>query len=109
MSAVFVQNGEQSCIGFLIRDVSQRLLSEPRSEVGITRSANELANLVGRVPLKQIVQETTEVIERLCIETALTLTSNNRALAAEMLGVSRQGLYMKLHRHGISESEANDD
>ena len=108
MSAVFVKDGDNSCIGFIMRDIGQRLLSEPRSDPGITRSASELANLVGRVPLKQIVAETTEVIERLCIETALEITGNNRALAAEMLGVSRQGLYMKLHRHGISESEAND-
>ena len=52
---------------------------------------------------KDIVRETTDVIERLCIEAALGLTSNNRASAAEMLGVSRQSLYVKLRRFGIAD------
>ncbi|WP_455371967.1 transcriptional regulator PpsR [Limibacillus halophilus] len=108
LSAVFVPDGENSCIGFVIRDVGQRFMEEPAEEPAITHSPGELTNLVGRVPLKQIVQETVEVIERLCIETALDLSGNNRASAAEMLGVSRQGLYKKLHRHGISEPGGED-
>jgi len=44
------------------------------------------------------------VIERLCIEAALELTGDNRASAAEMLGLSRQSLYVKLHRYGIAEA-----
>jgi DNA-binding NtrC family response regulator len=55
------------------------------------------------VPLKDLVRETTDVIERLCIEAALNLTANNRASAAEMLGVSRQSLYVKLRRLGIAD------
>ena len=58
---------------------------------------------MGRVPLKQLVRESTDMIERLCIEAALELTGDNRASAAEILGLSRQGLYAKLHRHGIAE------
>jgi DNA-binding NtrC family response regulator len=37
----------------------------------------------------------------MCIEAALELTHNNRASAAEMLGLSRQSLYVKLRRFGI--------
>ena len=62
----------------------------------ITRSNEQIANLVGHMPLKDIVRETTDMIERLCIETALELTRNNRASAAQMLGVSRQSLYSKM-------------
>jgi DNA-binding NtrC family response regulator len=51
--------------------------------------------------LKDIVRESTDLIERLCIEAALTYTADNRASAAEILGVSRQSLYSKLHRHGL--------
>jgi DNA-binding NtrC family response regulator len=43
----------------------------------------------------------TDLIERLCIEAALELTRNNRASAAEMLGLSRQSLYVKLRRYGL--------
>ena len=53
--------------------------------------------------MKDIVGETTDLIEQLCIEAALELTRNNRAAAAEMLGLSRQSLYVKLRRYGLGE------
>lgn len=57
--------------------------------------------LVGSSTLKDIVSETTNVIEKICIETAIELTRNNRVAAAEMLGLSRQSLYVKLRKYGI--------
>jgi DNA-binding NtrC family response regulator len=44
----------------------------------------------------------------MCIEAALDLTHNNRASAAEMLGLSRQSLYVKLRRFGISSENDLD-
>ena len=46
------------------------------------------------------------MIERLCIEAALEVTNDNRASAAEMLGLSRQSLYTKLRRYGLGEGGA---
>jgi len=37
-----------------------------------------------------------------------TLTNDNRASAAEMLGLSRQSLYVKLRRYGIGDLTAAD-
>ncbi|MDP4669655.1 MAG: transcriptional regulator PpsR, partial [Burkholderiaceae bacterium] len=65
--------------------------------------------LVGRLPLKEIVGETVDLIEKLCIEAALKLTKNNRASAAEMLGLSRQSLYVKLRRFGIDGPDSDAD
>ena len=53
--------------------------------------------------MQEIVSETADLIEKLCIEAALRLTRDNRASAAEMLGLSRQSLYVKLRRYGIGE------
>ena len=39
--------------------------------------------------------------EKMCIETAVELTRNNRVAAAEMLGLSRQSLYVKLRKYGL--------
>ena len=75
----------------------------------LPRSVEQLTGLVGRVSLKELVRETTDVIEKLCIEAALELTKNNRASAAEMLGLSRQSLYSKLHRFGLSGPDDEDD
>ena len=58
-------------------------------------------NLFSSFYFTEIVRESTDLIERLCIEAALQYTSDNRASAAEILGLSRQSLYSKLHRHGL--------
>ena len=71
------------------------------------RSVEQLTELVGRVPLKELVRESTDMIERLCIEAALELTGDNRASAAEMLGLSRQSLYAKLRRYGLGDLDAD--
>ena len=69
--------------------------------------ADSVVNLVGSAPLKEIVSQTTDVIERMCIETAIELTGNNRAAAAEMLGLSRQSLYVKLNKYGIEDKSGD--
>jgi DNA-binding NtrC family response regulator len=69
----------------------------------------QLTELVGRVPLRQIVAETSDLIERLSIETALTMTKDNRAMAAQLLGLSRQSLYVKLRRFGMGGLDDNQD
>ena len=103
VSAVALNEDGSTRFGFAIRDVGRRLSPNPRSDRELPRSAGQLTELIGRVPLKDLVRETTDVIERLCIEAALNLTGNNRASAAEMLGVSRQSLYVKLNRFGLTD------
>ncbi len=106
ISAVSVAQADEPCLGFSVRSVGRRIAvaAAPRGKQ-LPRSVEQLTELIGRVPLKDIVRETTDVIERLCIEAALELTGDNRASAAEMLGLSRQSLYVKLHRYGLGELE----
>ena len=103
ISATMVPHGDRPFLGFTIRDVGRRLSGEPRGKREMPRSVGQLTELVGRVPLKDIVGETTDLIEQLCIEAALELTRDNRASAAEMLGLSRQSLYVKLRRYGVGD------
>ncbi len=86
---------------FSLRDVGRRLAPQPGAASSSQASPEQLTELVGRVPLKQIVAESSDLIERLSIETALTMTKNNRAMAAQLLGLSRQSLYVKLRRFGM--------
>jgi transcriptional regulator PpsR len=99
---------EPTHFGFTFRVVARRLRDLPPPERDLPRSVEQLTELVGRVPLKDIVRESTDLIERLCIEAALSYTSNNRASAAEILGLSRQSLYSKLHRHGLAKIEGDE-
>ncbi len=109
ISAVSVRHGEQPCLGFTIRNVGRRLPANSRAGRELPRSVEQLTELVGRVPLKDLVREATDLIERLCIEAALELTHDNRASAAEMLGLSRQSLYVKLRRYGLGDLASESD
>jgi transcriptional regulator PpsR len=106
--AVSVVDGEEPCFGFTIRDVGQRVTFDRQVNRDKPRSVAQLTELVGRVPLKDLVRESTDMIERLCIEAALEITGDNRASAAEILGLSRQSLYAKLRRYGLGELAAAD-
>lgn len=107
ISGVAVASEDTPYLAFVIRDTGRRL-GEDREPSAVGRSGGDLAALVGRMPLKDIVGETVDLIERLCIEAALKITRNNRASAADMLGLSRQSLYVKLRRYGIEGPELGD-
>lgn len=106
ISAWTLEGGIRPLYGLAVRDVERRLPEERHGASGLPDSVEQLSALVGRVSLKDLVRKATEAMERVCIETALDLTGDNRASAAEMLGLSRQSLYLKLNRLGLVEREA---
>jgi transcriptional regulator PpsR len=109
VSAVaLADDGERPGFGFAIRNVEKRLTAAAGSSRELPRSMAQLTQMIGRVPLRDLVRETTDVIEKLSIEAALELTGDNRASAAEMLGLSRQSLYVKLRRFGLEHAAEND-
>lgn len=93
-------------IGILIRDVGGRL---PRThhDGPLLDSPGELAGQVGKTPLRRLIKDTTHMIERHYIEAALDLTKGNRTAAAELLGLSRQTLYVKLNQYGMEIDNAS--
>lgn len=111
VSAVAVPGEEGPIYGFAIRQISAAAKREEKdlSDAEMHRSVEQLTKLVGRVPLKEIVRETTDMIERMCIEAALDITKDNRASAAEVLGLSRQSLYVKLRRFEGGDGDIADD
>jgi transcriptional regulator PpsR len=108
VSAVSAPDGEDAFFGFTLRNVERRLSDRTEQAPELRRSVEQLTELVGRVTLKELVRETTDLVEKLCIEAALELTRNNRASAAEVLGLSRQSLYSKLHRFGLGNLSGDD-
>jgi transcriptional regulator PpsR len=108
ISAVAIGNGGTPSFGFAIRNVGPRLQAENQQARVLPRSVEQLTELIGRVSLKDLVRESTDVIEKLCIEAALQLTGDNRASAAEMLGLSRQSFYVKLRRYGLGDLATNE-
>ncbi len=109
VSGVVAPGDDGDFYGFTVRGVARRIKDSPPVARDLPRSVEQLTELVGRMSLKEIVRESTDLIERLCIEAALAYTSDNRASAAEILGVSRQSLYSKLHRHGLGNLVPDED
>jgi transcriptional regulator PpsR len=92
----------------LVRDVGMRL---PTSTSDASRPLlqDPAFKPIGSAPLRDLVSETTEVIERHYIESALDLTKGNRKAAAELLGLSRQALYTKLDRYNLGGDDPASD
>ena len=107
ISAVSLSRPEPM-FAFFLRDIGRRpAVSSSAASDGLEGALGDMAQMVGRRPIKDIVGEAVDTIERQCIESALQITHDNRAAAAEMLGLSRQSLYVKLRRFGLmSDSDA---
>ena len=100
------KNGSTRVMLF-VRDIGRRITPDQSVDDHLPRSIEQITGRVGRVPLKELVRESTDVIEALCIDAALKLTSGNRASAAELLGLSRQSLYTKLRRFDLGDAEVD--
>lgn len=102
------QRGGDMGFGLIIRQ------SAPAERIDVTEAApavseeamQNVMDLVGSASLKDLVSATSDVVEKMCIETAVQMTGNNRVAAAEMLGLSRQSLYVKLRKHGLLNADA---
>ncbi|MEM8632587.1 MAG: transcriptional regulator PpsR [Pseudomonadota bacterium] len=101
ISASYLKDRPVPLVAFVIRDASRAEAARSASLTVSDGPGRSVMELVGSATLKDIVAETTDVVERMCIETAVDLTRNNRVAAAEMLGLSRQSLYVKLRKYGL--------
>lgn len=100
ISATWLDDRLTPVLALVIRNASSA--AARRGEAGAQDAdMRGVMELVGSSTLKDIVAETTNVIEKICIETAIELTRNNRVAAAEMLGLSRQSLYVKLRKYDM--------
>ena len=89
-------------IGVFIRDVSPRLTVAAPGK-GLNGVMESLTRQIGKTTLRKLVDDTIAVVEQRYIEAALDLTGGNRTAAAELLGLSRQSLYVKLSRYCLEE------
>jgi transcriptional regulator PpsR len=109
LSATLFQDKGKQIIGIVARDkVVSDSIVWPAAAGPENEGLRNVMRLVGYSTLKEIVDETTEIIEKMCIEAALEMSGNNRAAAAELLSLSRQSLYVKLRKFGILNKEASD-
>ena len=101
ISATWLGDLANPIMAMVVRDASRIEVPRKAAVAGPDEGVRNVMELVGSSTLRDIVAETTDVIEKMCIETALELTRNNRVAAADMLSLSRQSLYVKLRKFGL--------
>ena len=99
ISSTWVSNEDDDFYGFILRDSSN--VEFEKQDDNEKHSWEATTKLVGSAPLKELVAQTGDIAERICLETALNLTNNNKVAAAELLSLSRQSLYVKLRKHNL--------
>jgi transcriptional regulator PpsR len=107
VAAVRLSESDTAMYGIYLRDVSQRMDAR-KSNARFGRLLDSLSAQLGKASLKDLVNTSTGLVERHFIEAALSATGGNRTNAAKLLRVSRQGLYTRLARYGLSESDSED-
>lgn len=107
LSATWLDERPHASMVLVVRDASRAEAMRRTSTAGTDTSMRSVMELVGASTLREIVAETTDVVEKMCIETAVELTRNNRVAAAEMLGLSRQSLYVKLRKYGLLSRDSD--
>ena len=109
ISATYLGESNHPTYAFLIKDTSHLDSERHTTDTVSEKALQNVMKLVGSAPLKELVADTSDVVERLCIETAIELTGNNRVAAADMLGVSRQSLYVKLRKYDLMNKVRTSD
>jgi transcriptional regulator PpsR len=95
-------------VALVVRDMGRAEAVRHAAPTAEEPGQSNVVDLVGTASLKEIVAETTDVVEKMCIEAAVQLTNNNRVAAAEMLGLSRQSLYVKLRKYDLLSRDTGD-
>ena len=103
ISSTWILHKNYNYFGFILRD-SSSIISEKENE-NDKHNWDSTTKLVGTAPLKKLVAQTGDIAERICLETALNLTNNNKVAASEMLSLSRQSLYVKLRKYNLVDSK----
>lgn len=90
-------------VGVLVRAVARRLSSPDlmTTDKALSAVLGAVADQVGKISLRQLVQDAVTAVEKNCIEAALSIARGNRTAAAEVLGLSRQSLHSKLNRYSL--------
>jgi transcriptional regulator PpsR len=95
-------------LGVLIRDIDRRI-GRTVENGNLRAQLGAVAERIGKTPLRKLVKDTVGIVERHYVQSALALANENRTVAAELLGLSRQSLYAKLNRYGLTGSTDDTD
>jgi len=106
VTGVASAEGARQHFGLMIKSISRRLNSDD-DHWRLHHATQALIESDGKTTLPMLVKESSEMLERRYIEAALKLRHGNRTAAAELLGISRQSLHLKLNRYASSDGSSD--
>jgi transcriptional regulator PpsR len=101
VSAALLAEGDQECIGFILRRHLPQQTPALQPVDGLAAAIESLEDQLGRVSLPELMQEATHLAERHLICTALERSRGHAATAADWLGITPESLALRLARHGL--------
>ncbi len=107
ISAAGSSDLDPSYLGVLIRDIGRRI-GRSAEDSNLRAELGAVAERIGKTPLRKLVKDTVALVERHYVRSALDLANQNRTVTAELLGLSRQSLYAKLNRYGLTGPTDDD-
>jgi transcriptional regulator PpsR len=102
ISAALLAEGDQECIGFILRRHAGRPDTPLEPVDGLAAAIENLAAQLGRVSLPELMQEATYLAEHHLIRTALERAHGHSLTAADWLGITPESLALRLVRHGLA-------
>ena len=104
ISAALLTEGDQECLGFTIRRVAPRAPGALRTATELAHALEDLAAQVGRVGLPELMHAASRLTERHLVRSALVSCGQDRAAAAQLLGITAAALSERLHQLGLPEA-----
>ncbi len=101
VSAALLAEGDQECIGFILRRHTPRQEQLLQPVDGLAAAIENLAAQLGRVSLPELMQEATHLAEYHLIRSALERAGGHAATAANWLDITPESLSLRLARHGL--------
>ena len=98
-TAALMTEGEQVCVGVTLRPSVHGAARAPADEM--LHGVLALAEQIGRMPLAELLAEAQHRVEAHLIARALLRTGGQRAVAAELLGLTAAALDLRMRRHGL--------
>jgi transcriptional regulator PpsR len=108
VTGVASSEGPHQHFGLMVKSIG-RNLGDDDDRRRLHEATRALAEADGKTSLPMLVKEHSDMLERRYIEAALKLRHGNRTAAAELLGISRQSLHLKLNRYAASGGSSDVD
>lgn len=108
-SAAMLAEGDQECVGFSLRLLRQGSPLIATLDASLVSALAQLTQQVGRLPLADMLSEVQFIAERHLVSRALEVADGHVERAARALGLTVDGLELRMRRHRLSPASHSPD